>query len=269
MSSTHRRKLEGEVAALSGLLAWERLFGPKLLSWTELAELGTGLTRAEAERYLRGEPVGEDRKRLYQEMFAHHRELQTFLALRDEWPRPGVPAPAGELLPPASVRRPRTAARSHFIARLGRDVEPEPSLEVGKFMERAKDSPAHQAWFPTKPPAGKRWKPVQGMPSVGLVFHRLRSGAGFEGFVGTVRQRRDSKPSGDRALDALYGDGTNFNNWWYFADPVRIRFDSLHQLPGTSAADGSSPQHSFYGMASFVFWDFNVPPSALRAFLSV
>src|SRR5262249_32809580 len=131
------------------------------------------------------------------------RELQTFLELRDEWSRPVAPAPAGESPPPASVARTGTAARSHFIARLSGDVEPEPTLEVREFLERAKASPAHQTWFPTKPRAGSTWEPAQGAPSVGLVFHRLPSGAGFEGFVGTVRQRRDSKPSGDRALDAL------------------------------------------------------------------
>jgi hypothetical protein len=269
MSETRRRELQSDLVTVSGLLAWEWLFGPKLLSWTELAELGASLTVEEAERYLKGESVGKDRAQLYRLLFAHHRELKTFLGLRGEKSyqaaRDGALAPV-ENFPWSAPTR--SSGQHHFVARLSPEVEPEPTAEITAFLQRAKASPDLQAWFPTKAPAGRGWEPAPKPPSIGLIFHRLRSRQGFDGFVAAVQERRDYKPKGDRALDALYGGGTQFRNWWLFADPARIRFDSLDQLPGSSAA-GKRAAHSFRGRLSFGFWDFGVSLPVLRAFLSV
>lgn len=78
---------------LTNLVAWERVFGRRALSWEELEAWGLELGREEAAHYLNSDeslnrdesPSASQRKALYKLLFAEHPELELSVFSPQEW----------------------------------------------------------------------------------------------------------------------------------------------------------------------------------------
>jgi hypothetical protein len=110
-------------------------------------------------------------------------------------------------------------------------------------------SPSREAWFGTHKP-GADWG--------GAGICTLLAAPTLEAIIAEVIGRADKAPD-EPATRELYRDrgDLDFAAWWRIRNPIRVKFESLHQVPGHRWRSGLGAAGVFGGsMVSFTYWDF-------------
>src|SRR5207245_480541 len=67
---------------------------------------------------------------------------------------------------------------------------------------------------------------------------------------------RTNKPPDEPATMELYRDRGEFVAWWHIRNPIRVKFKSLHEIPGHNWHSGLGAAEVFHSQVSFTYWDF-------------
>ena len=134
----------------------------------------------------------------------------------------------------------------HFIAKFTVGGGPSPLLELERIIDLADSSPAREAWFGTHMP-GADWE--------GPGTCILIAAPTLEAIVAEVIDRTNEQPD-EPAARELYRDRGEFAAWWHIRNPIRIRFKSLHEIPGCNWNSKRGAAEVFRSQVAFTYWDF-------------
>jgi hypothetical protein len=142
---------------------------------------------------------------------------------------------------------------SSFIAKITERGGPAPELELDSLVRVAeeREDGSDTVWFATKIP-GKDLEIVDG--SRVLIISPVRDGQPIEAIFAVVREKRDTPPN-DPAAEELYEGHEGLRGWWRLESPVRLKFNSLNDIPGSHADTDNLAAQSLSGQASFVYWN--------------
>jgi hypothetical protein len=134
----------------------------------------------------------------------------------------------------------------HFIAKFTVGGGPSPLGELERISDLADSSPTREAWFGTHKP-GTDWN--------GLGICILLAAPTLDAIIAEVIGRTSKAPD-DPATNELYRDRGAFVAWWRIRNPVRVKFESLHDIPGHNWRSGLGAANVFRSQVSFTYWDF-------------
>jgi hypothetical protein len=115
-----------------------------------------------------------------------------------------------------------------------------------RISDLADGSPVREAWFGTHKP-GANWG------GAGICI--LLAAGTPEAIIAEVVDRTNKAPD-EPATRELYRDRGEFVAWWRIRNPIRARFESLHEIPGHGWHSGLGAAKVFHSQVSFTYWDF-------------
>lgn len=131
----------------------------------------------------------------------------------------------------------------HFIAKLTVGGGPPPLQELDRILDIADSSPDHEAWFGTHK-SGSDWD------GAGICI--LIASPTLEALIAEVIDRTGKVPDEPLSRE-LYRDRGGFVAWWLIRNPIRVRFRSLHEIPGRSLRSGKGAADVFHSQVSFTY----------------
>jgi hypothetical protein len=134
----------------------------------------------------------------------------------------------------------------HFIAKFTVGGGPSPLQELERILDLADSSPAREAWFGTHKP-GADWG------GVGICI--LLAAGTSEAIIAEVIDRTKEAPDEPATME-LYRDRGEFVAWWHIRNPIRVKFESPHEIPGHNWHSGLGAAEVFHSQVSFTYWDF-------------
>jgi hypothetical protein len=134
----------------------------------------------------------------------------------------------------------------HFIAKFTVGGGPSPLRELERISDLADSSSTREAWFGTHKP-GASW--------TGPGICILLAAPTLDAIIAEVIARSSKEPD-DAATNELYRDRGSFVAWWRIRNPIRLKFDSFHEIPGHNWQSGLGAADVFRSQVSFTYWDF-------------
>ena len=114
-----------------------------------------------------------------------------------------------------------------FIAKFTVGGGPSPLRELERILDLADSSPTHEAWFGTHKP-GASWD------GAGICI--LLAVPTLDAIIAEVTHRPGEPPDDPAAI--VYADRVDFVAWWRIRNPIRVKFGSLDEIPGSNLRSG-------------------------------